>query len=310
MRTRRESRFIDTLEPRQLMAVPTAPDGFSAMLVTPATPTVNGSALLTWRDNSTTENGFMIQRRIARKDGIWRKLTNVAGNVTSYTDTTLPGNGRSYAYRMRALSPEGDSERGYTDAINPMGPKSPEALSLSAPQTTQVRTSWAANVNDETGFTVQRRRRDADPWSSVAVRLPTSDIYMGWTDFNVTSPGSEWQYRVLSRRGTQWNASNVAFIRTPATNPTSNPPVGNLLARKAGNAVVLEWTDTTLYETGYAVQRRVVGMTDWGGYYGFLGINSTQFYDANVTPGVTYEYNVLVDGEGFTSPDAIVSIRA
>lgn len=290
--------------------MPAAPDGISAQVVTPATPTSRAQVLLTWRDNSTTENGFMIERRIAKKTAKWGKITNVAGNVTSWIDTTLSANGKNYAYRMRALSPGGDSERGFSDAVNPSGPISPEALSLSAPQTTQVRTSFAARSTDETGFTVQRRRRDADPWVGVAVRLPTSETYIGWTDFNVTNPGSEWQYRVIARRGTQWNASNVAFIRTPAVNPTTNPPVANLVARKAGSAVVLEWTDTSNYETGFAVQRRVAGTTDWGEYYGFLGINSTQFYDNNVTAGVTYEYNVLVDGEGFTSPDAMVQITA
>lgn len=302
------SRFIDTLESRQLMAVPEVPDGFSASLTRAGSSTLWGETTLTWRDRSTNETGFLIQRRIARKDATWGTVGTAAANETTFKDTRLPGNGKLYTYRIRAMSTEGDSVRGFSDIIDPRGPLSPISLSLSAPLSNQARLSWNAPSNDETAFLVERRRLSTDLWQRVAVRQPTSIEWMGWTDFNVPQAGTEWQYRVFSKRNTQWNPSNVAFITTPATNPTTMPTVGNLTATRSGNGILLTWTDPTDNETGFAIQRRVFGTTDWMGYYGFGGINSTQFYDPNPAAGFTYEYNVLTDGEGLVSADNIVRI--
>jgi hypothetical protein len=62
---------------------------------------------LRWRDNSTTESGFVIERRDGHA-GEFQPLTTVDGNVTSYTDTTVQM-GAEYQYRVSARRGELES---------------------------------------------------------------------------------------------------------------------------------------------------------------------------------------------------------
>ncbi len=66
---------------------------------------------LTWKDSSTNEDGFRIERRIGTS-GTYQQLTSVAANTTIYTDRNL-SNGTSYCYRVRAFNSAGNS--GYSN---------------------------------------------------------------------------------------------------------------------------------------------------------------------------------------------------
>ncbi len=82
------------------VAAPDAPTGLYAEATSPT------SVNLTWRDNSSDETGFVIERKLGT--GAWQILTTTAANVTAYTDATvLPGS--SYTYRVRATGAGGDS---------------------------------------------------------------------------------------------------------------------------------------------------------------------------------------------------------
>lgn len=62
---------------------------------------------LTWADDSDNETGFKIER----KDGIgdsWSEITQVAANVTDYSDTSLTCK-KTYFYRVRSFNTSGDS---------------------------------------------------------------------------------------------------------------------------------------------------------------------------------------------------------
>ncbi|HVT88938.1 MAG TPA: SBBP repeat-containing protein [Tepidisphaeraceae bacterium] len=80
---------------------------FRAGEVPPTAPSViRGAALstssirITWRDNSSTETGFTIERATAL-DGPYAIINTVAANTQAYVDTKLAG-GVVYYYRVRA----------------------------------------------------------------------------------------------------------------------------------------------------------------------------------------------------------------
>ena len=50
---------------------------------------------LTWQDNSTLEDGFIIEML---NKGAWQEVARVGANVTTYTDTRTEG-----VYRVRAF---------------------------------------------------------------------------------------------------------------------------------------------------------------------------------------------------------------
>src|SRR5262245_34639405 len=62
---------------------------------------------LTWIDNSTTEDGFKIERADGTT-GTFAQIAIVGANVTSYIDSSVTG-GATYCYRVRAYNIAGDS---------------------------------------------------------------------------------------------------------------------------------------------------------------------------------------------------------
>jgi hypothetical protein len=66
---------------------------------------------LTWKDNSTNENGFQIDRKTGT-NGTYVQIASVTANTNSYLDTGL-ANGTTYCYRVRAVNNSQTS--GYTN---------------------------------------------------------------------------------------------------------------------------------------------------------------------------------------------------
>ena len=61
---------------------------------------------LTWKDNSTNEVGFKIERSSNGKT--FTQIATVSANVTGFGDYNLP-KGNKYTYRVRAYNAGGDS---------------------------------------------------------------------------------------------------------------------------------------------------------------------------------------------------------
>src|SRR5205085_387358 len=79
----------------RLLMLPVAPTALTA------TPVVGGAMNLAWTNNATNQTGFEIDRST---DGTnFTLLTNVAGNVTNYSDSGLTA-GTTYFYRVEATN--------------------------------------------------------------------------------------------------------------------------------------------------------------------------------------------------------------
>ena len=60
--------------------------------------------LLSWKDNSTNESGFKIER-MAGTAGSWGEIDEVSTNIKTYTDTTPDA--LQYCYRVLAFNASG-----------------------------------------------------------------------------------------------------------------------------------------------------------------------------------------------------------
>ena len=83
-------------------SAPAAPAGLSAT----ATP---ASVTLRWKDMSSNETGFRIERRDG-SSGSYRQIATVKANATSYTDSNTLASATTYAYRVRAYNGVGNSK--------------------------------------------------------------------------------------------------------------------------------------------------------------------------------------------------------
>lgn len=135
---------------------------------TPAAPTTLTATInsvqqvtLSWRDNSSVETGFEIER--ADNGGGFVRIATAGPRTgtgtVSYADTTVTG-GNSYIYRVRAVSGITPSSYSNTATANvPTLPAAPSNLTATAARAGTLDTvtlRWTDNANNETGFTVQR----------------------------------------------------------------------------------------------------------------------------------------------------------
>jgi hypothetical protein len=91
--------------------LPAAPSNATAAAVS------NGWVLVSWRDNSNNETGFLIQRSM--NGGAWATVGSVGANVTFFDDTTAT-RGKSYSYRVAAYNSAGASA--YSNATSNVQP--------------------------------------------------------------------------------------------------------------------------------------------------------------------------------------------
>jgi predicted phage tail protein len=102
---------------------------FTAIATTPPTPPAAPSLLtatvvscncirLNWRDNSTNEQGFKIERCQGTSCSSFTQIATVGANVTTYSNTGLTA-GVSYSYRVRAYNAGGNSAYSNTATATP-----------------------------------------------------------------------------------------------------------------------------------------------------------------------------------------------
>lgn len=87
-------------------STPSAPSGFLA------TRTSSSAIGLVWKDNSSIESGFKIERKTG-DNGTWAQVASVGANVTSYSDSGLASS-TYYVYRVRAYNATANS--GYSNS--------------------------------------------------------------------------------------------------------------------------------------------------------------------------------------------------
>ncbi len=97
--------MFESLEDRSLFSVgtPAAPTSLTAAVSS------STAVKLTWKDNSTIETGYKIER--STDDKTFTQINTVAKNSTTYTNGSLTS-GKKYYYRVRAYDAAGNS--GYT----------------------------------------------------------------------------------------------------------------------------------------------------------------------------------------------------
>lgn len=193
-------------------------------LVTPDPPPAAPSALgavafgpsdvqLSWTDNSATENGFRIERRLTGQ-GAFAAITIVAADVTSFTNSGLsPLTG--YEYRVLAFNASGDSAPSLAATVTTTDtpPASATNLTASASSSTRILLTWSDNSANETGFRIERRQGGSGAFSVISSVGPN----VMTVDDSAIATGASYEYRVVAfNAGGDAAPSNTASVTTPA----------------------------------------------------------------------------------------------
>ena len=165
---------------------------------------------LRWRDNSTNEGSFSIERRTGTT-GAWSPVGTVGANTTSFTDTTVaPRTG--YNYRVRALA--GVAASAYSRAVTATTPiylAPPTNLVATPVSSSQIRLTWNY-TGTATGFRIYRKTgTGAWPTSPIATVAGSARSY---TNSSLLR-GTTYTYRIYAYYSTAKSAfSNEASATT------------------------------------------------------------------------------------------------
>lgn len=170
------------------VTVPIAPSNLSA------NATSSSQISLSWTDASGNESGFRIERL---SGGTWVYVTEVGGNVTSWSDSGLNAN-TTYSYRVYAYNSAGSSD--YSNQASALTgstltttiPKAPTNLQASVQSSPRsIVLTWQDNSSNESGFYMERVTNKGK-WVRIATLGANVTTY---TDYSVQS-GNLYKYRV------------------------------------------------------------------------------------------------------------------
>lgn len=251
---------------------PKAPSDLTATVVSPILISLN------WKDNSTNEVGFWVEKRRAASSS-WSMCMAVKANITSYPTIGQEPN-TTYYYRVYAQDAAG--KKSYSNEVmvttppkTTPPPSAPSNLTATAAALT-VKLAWNDNSNNENEFYVERRDGASGAWRTIdSVSLNRTN----YTD-TLVSRGNTYYYRITASNKAGNSAySNEASVTTPA-GTTPPPPSG--IPNAPSNLVVtlvppfdLKWSfkDNSTNEDGFR-QERKIGTGPWSGY-GEFGPNVT-----------------------------------
>lgn len=139
---------------------------------------------LSWSDADNAETGYEILRS-ATVGGTYLPAGNVTQNVTDFIDSNLTA-GTDYFYKVRALSPTGNSALSAsataTTSAMPSAPAVPGSPSVNVLGSNAITLTFADNSADETGFEIWRSMGDQSSFRKVATLDPSSAAQVSFND--------------------------------------------------------------------------------------------------------------------------------
>ena len=250
---------------------------------------------LSWTDNSGTEDGFKIERKLAAAVS-YTQIATVGPNVTSFSSTGLSAN-TAYSYRVRAHNVSGNSSysnvASATTLISP--PTAPSNLTAANAGKTQINLAWSDNANNETGYSLERKLAGDSAYIEIIALGANTASYSN----TGLTPGTQYFYRVRAVNSTGPSAYSNEANATTTPNAPSAPSL--LSATPASNTQIdLAWTDNASNETGFKIERKT-GAAGTYAQIGTVGANVTTFSNAGLTPLTQYFYRVRANNTGGNS---------
>ncbi len=119
---------------------------------TNATPQSSSAVGVTWVDNSTTEDGFRVERSPSNA-GPWETAATTGANLTSYNDGGRVTE-QAVCYRVTAFNAQGDSPASNVDCTTP--PAAPTDLKATGVDGPAIDLAWTDHSAVEAAYRVER----------------------------------------------------------------------------------------------------------------------------------------------------------
>jgi hypothetical protein len=261
-----------------------------------AVPKDGNTVALSWTDNSSTEEGFRVQRA-ASDAGPWETITTTAPNVASYTDPWRQTE-QQVCYRVVAFNYSGgEAAPSNTDCTAP--PATPWGLVAKSADPQSVDLTWPDNSAVEDGYEVQRST-DGVSFGTVA-NLPA-----GSTSYHDGGLAAELRYTYFVRAKKDGGFSYPSNYASAV--PTNLPPSAPTLANATpsySSGVWVTWVDNSQTEDGFRVQRGPTSAGPWE-TVGTTGADYPYFSEGGLTPEQQVCYQVIAfNSKGESAPSNV-----
>ncbi|GEM_PF-3420218 len=271
-------------EDQQAPKVPAAPTKLKATALS------STEIRVTWKDNSSNEDGFRVERALF--DSLsYTTIGTVAANETLFSDISLAPMTR-YAYRVFAFNGAGQSKTSSvtvgTTQRAPTIPNAPVQLRAIIVGNNSVCLTWQDNASNETGFKIERGLTGSNIFFGIDTLAENSVSY----EVTGLNTGTSYDFRVCTYN--EMGYSEYANIATAIPGTNRIPPLSpSDLTASAASAtqVELAWTDNAYNETGYLVERAPTA-TGVFSIVARLEGQSTSFHDRYLQPTIAYSYRV------------------
>jgi Fibronectin type III domain len=240
---------------------------------------------LTWTDNSSSETGFKIER--SPVDNLhYTQIATVGSNVTAFTDLGL-SEGTRYYYRVRAYNAIATSaysnEKNATTLWNI--PIAPSGLRITSVTSGTVILAWTDNSGNELGFTIQRKKGATGTYADIGTVGPNVTTYTD--NDSALLDGTQYYYKVCATN----TAGNSPFSNEVNGITLLRTPTGLTATAVSSSQISLTWTDNSLTETGFKIERSPVDNLHYT-QIATVGSNVTAFTDSGLNEATKYYYRV------------------
>ena len=272
--------------------------------------TATASAKVGWAKNVEMDlAGYQVFRRL--KGTTYPAKPIATTTSTSYTDTTVPKDGRFYYYEVRAVDKAGNVSSGTADlgitTLDRTAPAAPKGVednwAMGTPKI--ITLYWDGNAEtDLAGYRVYRST--SLPVALTAENRLTGDTFSsGGYSGPLPQTGHTYYYVVtaVDTHGNESPASGTAeYYSRDLTGPVDTALNARAVESEAGVTLTWDASERTSDDfAGYSVFRSRQPRTTPGRTIEEVGkgVRGTTFTDAAPPPGVTYYYGVVaLDHEG------------
>jgi len=245
----------------------------------------NGYVNLTWKDVSTYEQNFKIDRRIA--NGTWETGTaTLPAGTTTYIDKNIDILGNSYEYRVYASAGTNESLTRIANVTKiDASAWSPSNLTAQIVNR-KVKLTWEDISMYEENFKVDRRVNNGT-WELAIATLPAGT--RAYTDAISDILANSYEYSVYAVA--KINESETRFVSINKIEASAWAPT-NLTAIIENKKVRLTWNDISTYEENFKIDRRIHSGT-WETAIATLPAGTSMFYDPTADIlNQSYDYQV------------------